>query len=807
MKKLLSIFIFLACVFNTQQSCIAQNSKIDSLQILLKKKIADTTKVSILTALSDEFISYDIKTAENYSGQALDLAKKKHTKAGEAYCYIVLSKIERSKGNQLESLNKIIIAIKIFEQLHHKKGLAEAYFELGYLYKDTDNYKKSIESFTKSLTLYNEIHDELNAALCQMVMGHVNADHAWVVKDTAYLRNTLNLYGKALDYYTKIDNKERICVSLLNLANSYLGYDRLIPSEAFLKKSLEYSNQSLKISISMKDNTRTAINLLNIGEAYRALKKYPEAVNYLSKAYALTEKSVGTDIKMAAIRQLILTYKETGSFDKIFKLSDQAVPIAQKNHYIGYLKEHYKIMSEIYSALNSPKKAYENRLLYEVYTDSILNEEKANALIKYQIEFESEAKDKEIALLNKNQELQDTKIEQQQTIRNALAAAVALTLLLLLLLYSRFKNNIKTSRIIKEKNKKLEKLSIVARETANGVFITDKNGNAEWFNEGFSKLFGWENLEEYLEKRGRNISEVSGKNDIKEVIKKCVSEKKSIIYDAINPTKYGTEIWVQTTLTPIFNKSGELKNLVFVDADITELKNSEERYSKVNKELEAFSYSVSHDLRAPLRAINGYSQILKSDYGLLFDEDGKNILEAILNNSRKMGELIDDLLTFSRLGRTELNTTMLNMEDLVKAVLEEQIRPEDPSVEVTINEILPAKGSPSLLTQVWVNLISNALKFSKDKEKIRIEIGSYQEEDIIIYYIKDNGAGFDMQYYHKLFGVFQRLHSQEEFEGTGIGLAIIQRIIQRHNGTVWAESRLTQGSCFYFSLPAVSGIV
>lgn len=225
----------------------------------------------------------------------------------------------------------------------------------------------------------------------------------------------------------------------------------------------------------------------------------------------------------------------------------------------------------------------------------------------------------------------------------------------------------------------------------------------------------------------------------------------------------------------------------------------------VNKELESFSYSVSHDLRAPIRAINGYTQILVEDYAETFDSDGTKVLQSIIHNSKKMGELIDDLLAFSKLGRKEVTVLEIDMTDLVNTVWQDLLFEDGENVpEFQMNMLPNAEGDKSLIKQVWINLISNAVKYSKHKIKTKIEIGAYEKSDRIVYYVKDQGAGFDMQYYDKLFGVFQRLHSQEEFEGTGIGLAIVQKIVQRHNGTVWAESKLDEGSCFYFSLLSVN---
>ncbi len=225
----------------------------------------------------------------------------------------------------------------------------------------------------------------------------------------------------------------------------------------------------------------------------------------------------------------------------------------------------------------------------------------------------------------------------------------------------------------------------------------------------------------------------------------------------------------------------------------------------VNKELESFSYSVSHDLRAPIRAINGYTRIIEEDYAEKFDDDGIKILQAIIQNSKKMGQLIDDLLAFSKLGRKQVTFSEINMTALVNTVIEESLSEGNEHLpNFKINYLPPAKGDQSLIKQVWINLISNAVKYSKNKLKTTIEISAQLEGNFTVYEIKDEGAGFDMAYYDKLFGVFQRLHSQEEFEGTGIGLAIVQKIINRHNGTVWAESILHEGTSFHFSLPSTT---
>ncbi len=264
-------------------------------------------------------------------------------------------------------------------------------------------------------------------------------------------------------------------------------------------------------------------------------------------------------------------------------------------------------------------------------------------------------------------------------------------------------------------------------------------------------------------------------------------------------TQLGETKWISSSLL-LLAVDGEMCMLNVV-IDISEQRKAEEGLKESNREMEAFTYTVSHDLRAPLRAINGYAKIVLDEYQTKLDEEGEGFLHSIVSNSRKMGDLIDDLLAFSRLGRNVMPSEEMNMHALVKTVLEERLGTDSDKVDVKIKTIYPAVGQQALIKQVWVNYISNALKYSAHSENPQVEIGSYIGDNGMVYYIKDNGVGFDMKYYDKLFGVFQRLHTTEEFEGTGIGLAIVKKIVNRHNGNAWAESELGKGSTFYFSLP------
>jgi PAS domain S-box-containing protein len=271
----------------------------------------------------------------------------------------------------------------------------------------------------------------------------------------------------------------------------------------------------------------------------------------------------------------------------------------------------------------------------------------------------------------------------------------------------------------------------------------------------------------------------------------------------------------------IYSKGMGAQMILLAIEDITERKKAEEEIKNLNedlkhrafeleaayKELETFSYSISHDLRNPLLVIGGFSRVLLERYSNHLDAKGQQFLSMIHSNTQKMLQLIDDLLTFSRSEHQRMKPSDIDMGELAKAVFEElkSIIPEQ-TLLLDIKTLPPARGDQSMIRQVFANLLSNAIKFTRPKGAGVIEIGCMVKENQDIYYVKDNGVGFDMQYAGKLFGVFQRHHTVDEFEGTGIGLAIVQRIIHRHGGQVWAEGEVNKGATFYFTLPReVSG--
>jgi light-regulated signal transduction histidine kinase (bacteriophytochrome) len=281
--------------------------------------------------------------------------------------------------------------------------------------------------------------------------------------------------------------------------------------------------------------------------------------------------------------------------------------------------------------------------------------------------------------------------------------------------------------------------------------------------------------------------------------------------------KDGTRFWGSVVITAMRNAQGELIGFSKVTRDLTERKSAEERIQALNhnlehhvaeltaanRELDAFTYSLAHDLRAPLRHIHGFATILMENFQEKADDEAKRLLGKILKSSKEMGVMVDDLLNFARLGRVELQRTRVDLAQMVEEV-KRQLEPDmqGRSINWEVDALPTVSGDPALLRQVLVNLLSNAVKYTSKEPDAQIKVGSRNGGSEITMFVRDNGAGFEMQYAEKLFRVFQRLHRAEEFEGTGVGLANVRRIIERHGGRIWAEGAPGKGATFYFSLPA-----
>jgi PAS domain S-box-containing protein len=348
------------------------------------------------------------------------------------------------------------------------------------------------------------------------------------------------------------------------------------------------------------------------------------------------------------------------------------------------------------------------------------------------------------------------------------------------------------------------------------IFVRNMDNSITYWNHGAERAYGWLK-DEAMGKQSHTLLKTQFPSPAQSIQCQLLQEK-FWEGELVHTRRDGTRIMVASRWVLQTDETGDPTAILEINNDITARREAEdgirrlnehlvvrgEELEAANKELEAFSYSVSHDLRAPLRGVDGFSRILMEEYGPKLDEEAKRLLSVVRGEAQRMGHLIDDLLAFSRMGKQEMQNTFCDMAQLAQTAFEQIDAPARNRVrQFAVKELPPAYGDKAMLRQVFFNLVANAVKFSAHREQPEIEVGGYAVDRLTTYYVKDNGVGFEPRFAAKLFGVFQRLHREDEFEGTGVGLALVKRIILRHKGKVWAEGRVNKGATIYFALPVL----
>lgn len=376
----------------------------------------------------------------------------------------------------------------------------------------------------------------------------------------------------------------------------------------------------------------------------------------------------------------------------------------------------------------------------------------------------------------------------------------------------------------KEAEHAIGNLAAIVTSSQDAIISKSLQGIVTSWNQGAKRLFGYTS-EEMIGQPVSCLIPQDRQDEESRILVRLARHEPIEHYETIRRRKDGSDIHVSLTVSPVVDSHGRVIGASKIARDITEKKRAEEALRhrdsaltaanealkkqtdalvEANKEMESFSYSVSHDLRAPLRTIDAFSRIMEEEHGARLDSEGQRCLTVVRKAAARAGELIDDLLEFSRLGRQGMDFRSVRMVELARESAQElRTMKENRKIHLSLGDLPPCRGDQRLLKLVWNNVLTNAFKYTKNREEALIEIGWMPDDsrpDMLTYFIKDNGVGFDMKYVHKLFGVFQRLHRQEDFEGSGVGLAIVQRIVHRHGGRVWAEGKVDGGATIFFSL-------
>ena len=784
--------------------------------INLRKNLADV--FNTLGVLYMNQGEYSMALTSLYrSASIYELYKDEYHK-GNVYNSIGYTYAKQGKLNDAFSVLKNAIAIHL--KYNNKEGLGIAYNNLGLTYWNQSDFPGALNYFLKALKLFEEIGNKTRLAKCYNNIGniHVNQEN---------YQHALKYYFESLKLAEETGNKIDVGYVFNNIGMVYVRLDNS-------KEALNYFQKSLTLCEQIGDKEGIGTAYLNIGSIYQQQNKLKEANNNYDMAL-LIYKSIGDNAGA--------TYANLASGDialvrndlpKALTYFNQALELAKSAGNRDEEKGIYSRLASVYSAQKNYKKAYECQDLYISLNDSLFNTEKSRVITEMSTKYETEKKQKAIELLNKDKELKGSILErkeadiQKQTIqRNALIFSLALVVILLILIFRSSASKQKANnlleeknasitlqnKIIEDKNEELEKLSIVAREAANAIFITNSSGEIEWFNEGFSKLFGWKTLVEYKKSKGTNIFVVSANQNIDQIINDCINSKLPVEYENSTPDKNGKDLWIKTTLTPVFDNNGNLKQMVFVETDVTELKKAQELAEQSLHIQEQFLANTSHEIRTPMNGVLGMTrQLLETS----LNHEQVQYVNAIKESSNNLLHVVNDILDISKIraGKITFEKNEFRISDLFKSLqfmLQYKAEEKGITMESNVDPTIPVVllGDSLRLNQILINLAGNAIKFTESGNVSFLAklIKSDTKTSVIEFCVKDTGIGIPEDKLEYIFETFAQAetHTTRKYGGTGLGLSISKILVEELGGSIIVKSKVGEGSSFSFELTLENG--
>lgn len=644
------------------------------------------------------------------------------------------------------------------------------YDNLVALYITTNQIHNAIDYLRRSMELKESAGNEADMARSLIQMSSLLTS----IEDLDDVRNTLQ---KANLIIEKLNDPE--------LKMQYhFAYASLLSKEKKLNEAIGEFDEILIKAESINDSYLTSQAYFNQGELYKELRQWDNAEQKYEKALSIARQHNFIVQELLVSVQLASVALQQNNIKKCRRLFDW-VSKHQDLPDDDTLKEDLaEVGARLYEMEGEPQKALESYRSYMQSYKKHYDNEQSKVILYIKARYENERKERE---------LQETKLKQMESEMKALMSEKAL----------------------RESEKRFKAW---IENGTDMVVIFKEDMRPAYTSPYIFKSFGY-SKEDFAKTSPFDLIHPEDNENVLETIQ-IARENPGIAVSAQFrfKEKAGKYRWIESNCTNLLHDES-VKGIVCNLKDITERKQSEEAIQELNKslelkitertselqdaikDLEAFSYSVSHDLRSPLRIITGYAKLLISDHEQFLNEESKEFIHTILDNAKRMSQLIDDLLNFSRMGRKAVYKSQVEMNYMVNNIISDfRLADQTITKNIIVHELSPAFCDLALIKQVWANLISNAIKYSSKKTNPVIEIGSIDSYNETIYYVKDNGAGFDMRFAKNLFTVFKRLHDRSDFDGMGVGLALSHRIIKMHEGRIWAEAEVEKGATFYFSL-------
>lgn len=804
-KKTVHCLLTLLIVFLPVQPLFAKTTDIDK---LTRKVIDKSIKLE--------------KTKPELAYQLLVNAEKLVRKQGglrlKYKVYHELGRLETNRKDYKKAIIANLNGLRVAKETGDQLLIAIAHHDLAKAYKPLKLYDEVDDNLKSAEAIYKKLGQEDKLANVSVFQGHNSVDRALQKKDPRLLDVARGYYNRSLKYYRKKKDARNETIVIIALGNLYLRYYALKQLPQYIQKSIDYSETGMRLIGYDSTNTSAAYCIANIGEAYGLIGDHKKEQYYYECSLPLYRKAGHIAATHEQLLLLAGSYTATAEYDKAYRFLEEYLNYDKEFPVSGGKRSYYEKMAELLYARGDYSAAYRYRILFEESNDFHLQEQKEQEIMRLQVVNELLEKDKQIAFLRENERLHSSNLAKQSVIRNLLLGGVAFTLLMIVLLYFRYKEKNKLTRLMVEKNIELQKLSIVASKTMNGVIITDKDGRPEWMNEGYKRMFGWESIDDFLYHLGNDFLSLSSltEQELRGYQTAAVRDKRSITYQSVNSTKSGRRLDIQTSMTPVFDDSGELSYWVLVETDVTEInvaREVAEREQKITENAlkiqELFIANVSHEIRTPMNGIMGLSRQM-NDSAITGQQ--KELASAILKTSSGLLHVVNDLLDMSKIRAGKMNFRVVPFElrstiENLKRTVQIGIEEKGLAYSCTRHGEVPdwVSGDAGRLNQILLNLVGNAVKFT-EKGAIRLDIRlveKTQEMCVLAFSVEDTGPGIPPEKQQFVFESFAQLedHHTRSTGGTGLGLSICKTLTEAMGGKIMLHSEEGKGSVFTVELP------